>query len=123
MADDTSRTHGDAHRRHAHRQAAQEARQVCRGLGRDRARTRISVVDGRALTRLRIAFVLLAAALLAPLALLARSMELRFEAQRRLRHEIVAERIFDEMERELTALLATESARPTEAYNAASTRV
>jgi hypothetical protein len=80
-------------------------------------------VDGRALTRLRIAFVLLAAALLAPLALLARSMETRLEAQRRLRHEIVAERIFDEMERELTALLATESARPTDAYKASSTRV
>ena len=80
-------------------------------------------MDGRALIRLRIAFVLLAAALLAPLGLLARSMEARLEAQRRLRHEIVAERIFDEMERELTALLATESARPSDAYSAASTRV
>jgi hypothetical protein len=50
-------------------------------------------------------------------------MEARLEAQRRLRHEIVAERIFDEMERELTALLATESARPSDAYSASSTRV
>lgn len=80
-------------------------------------------MDRRALTRLRLAFVLLAAALLLPLALLARSMEARLEAQRRLRHEIVAERIFDEMERELTSLLEIESARPTEAYSAASTRV
>jgi hypothetical protein len=72
---------------------------------------------------LRIAFVLLAAALLLPLALLLRSVDSRLEAQRRLRHELVAERIFDEMEGELTALLAREDARPSDAYVGSSTRV
>jgi hypothetical protein len=72
---------------------------------------------------LRIAFVLLAATLLLPLALLLRSVDSRLEAQRRLRHELVAERIFDEMEGELTALLAREDARPSNAYVGSSTRV
>ena len=80
-------------------------------------------MDGRALTRLRIAFLLLGAALLLPLALLLRSVDSRLEAQRRLRHELVAERIFDEMEGELTALLAREDARPSAAYVDSSTRV
>jgi hypothetical protein len=80
-------------------------------------------VDGRALTRLRIAFLLLGAALLLPLALLLRSVDSRLEAQRRLRHELVAERIFDEMEGELSALLSREEARPSDAYVGASTRV
>ncbi|HEY2733385.1 MAG TPA: hypothetical protein VGI70_05345 [Polyangiales bacterium] len=74
------------------------------------------------LTRLRIAFVLLGAALLAPLFFLLRSMESRLETQRKLRHEIVAERIFDEMERELTSLLAREGERPSDAYDATETR-
>ena len=73
-------------------------------------------MDGRALTRLRVAFLLLGAALLLPLGLLLRSVDARLEAQRRLRHELVAERIFDEMERELTGLLQRESARPSAAY-------
>jgi hypothetical protein len=80
-------------------------------------------VDGRALTRLRIAFLLLGAALLLPLALLLRSVDSRLEAQRRLRHELVAERIFDEMEGELTALLSREEARPSDAYVGAGARV
>ncbi|HTU58807.1 MAG TPA: hypothetical protein VMF89_10245, partial [Polyangiales bacterium] len=80
-------------------------------------------MDGRALTRLRIAFLLLGAALLVPLALLLRSVDSRLEAQRRLRHELVAERIFDEMEGELTALLSREEARPSDAYVGAGTRV
>jgi colicin import membrane protein len=80
-------------------------------------------VDRRALTRLRIAFLLLGAALLVPLGWLLRSVDARLEAQRRLRHELVAERIFDEMEGELTALLAREDARPSAAYAATSTRV
>lgn len=71
------------------------------------------------LTRLRAGFLLLAAALL----FLLRSVEARLEALRRLRHEIVAERILDEMERELTELLAREGERPTSAYDATSTRV
>jgi hypothetical protein len=80
-------------------------------------------VDRRALIRLRIAFLLLAAALLVPLGLLVRSVDARLEAQRRLRHELVAERIFDEMERELTALLQHENARPSAAYADTGTRV
>ena len=68
------------------------------------------------LIRLRVGFVLLAAVLLVPLGLLVREAEARFDAQRRLRHEIVAERIFDEMERELTTLLEVENDRPSSAY-------
>jgi hypothetical protein len=67
--------------------------------------------------------LLLGAALLVPLGWLLRSVDARLEAQRRLRHELVAERIFDEMEGELTALLAREDARPSAAYAATSTRV
>jgi hypothetical protein len=78
---------------------------------------------GGTLTRLRIGFLLLGAALLVPLVLLLRSVESRLEAQRRLRHQIVAERIFDEMERELSALLAREGERPSRAYDATETRV
>jgi hypothetical protein len=80
-------------------------------------------VDKRALIRLRIAFLLLAAALLLPLGLLLRSVDQRLEAQRRMRHELVADRIFDEMEGELSALLQREDARPSAAYADADTRV
>lgn len=69
------------------------------------------------LTRLRLAFVGLGAVLLGPLGFLLDAVDERVEAQRRLRHEVVAERIFDELERELTALLAAESARPSSAYD------
>lgn len=69
------------------------------------------------LTRLRLAFVGLGVVLLAPLGFLLGAVDERIEAQRRLRHEVVAERIFDELERELTALLAAESARPSAAYD------
>jgi hypothetical protein len=75
-------------------------------------------VHGHALTRLRLGFVALGVALLVPLWLLLREAESRLEAQRRLRHQIVAERVFDEMERELTLLLASERARPSAAYDA-----
>lgn len=66
---------------------------------------------------------MLGAALLLPLFLLLREAEARFEFQRRLRHEIVAERVFDEMERELTALLEHERTRPSSAYDNPRTRV
>lgn len=75
------------------------------------------------LARLRIAFLLLGVALLAPLLFLVRAAEVRFETQRQLRHEMVAERIFDEMETELTALLERESQRPSSAYDVVHTRV
>jgi hypothetical protein len=79
-------------------------------------------VDGRTLTRMRLAFVALGVALLLPLALLVRSASARLEEQRKLKHEVVAERIFDEMERELVALLERERARSSEAYAATNTR-
>jgi len=79
-------------------------------------------VDGRTLTRMRLAFVALGVALLLPLALLVRSASARLEEQRKLKHEVVAERIFDEMERELVALLERERARSSDAYAATNTR-
>jgi hypothetical protein len=79
-------------------------------------------VDGRTLTQLRVAFVALCVALLLPLLLLVRAASARLEEQRRLKHEVVAERIFDEMERELAALLERERARPSGAYAATNTR-
>ena len=73
-----------------------------------------------ALNRLRLAFCGIGALLLGPLGLLAHSVNERLEAQRRLRHEVVADRIFDELERELTAMLTQEFARPSSVYDAAS---
>jgi hypothetical protein len=73
-------------------------------------------VHGRPLTRLRLWFVALGVLLLTPLGFLLDAVGERVEAQRRLRHEVVAERIFDELERELTALIDAESARPSAAY-------
>jgi hypothetical protein len=80
-------------------------------------------LDNTALTRLRIGFVLLGALLLLPLFFVLRTAESRLEQQRRLRHEIVAARIFDEMERELGALLESERSRRSGSYDAASTHV
>jgi hypothetical protein len=80
-------------------------------------------LDNAALKRLRLGFVLLGALLLLPLGFVLRAAEARLEAQRRLRHEIVAERIFDEMEHELGSLLANEQRRPSSAYDAENTRV
>jgi hypothetical protein len=67
--------------------------------------------------------VLLGALLLSPLLFVLRAAEDRLEEQRRLRHEIVAERIFDEMERELSTLLAAEAGRSSDAYDAKDTQV
>jgi hypothetical protein len=75
-----------------------------------------SVTRLRPLARLRLAFVLLAVLLLLPLALLLNAANERLEAQRLLRHQVVAERVFDELERELTLLLESESQRPSSAY-------
>ena len=77
----------------------------------------------QSLARLRAGFIGLGLLLLLPLAMLLGEAEARFEEQRRLRHEIVAERIFDEMERELTLLLENEGARPSSAYEATHTQV
>jgi len=66
--------------------------------------------------RIALVLALLALTLGAPVAwLVARSLEAeRF--QRDVRHETVANRIFDEMERALSELLLAEEARPFEAY-------
>ena len=69
------------------------------------------------LTRLRLGFAVLGALLLGPLGLLWSTANQRLETQRRLRHEVVGERIFDELERELTDLLDRESRRPSAAYD------
>ena len=79
-------------------------------------------MDGRTLTRLRLAFIALGVVLLLPLALLVRSASARLEEQRKLKHEVVAERVFDEMERELIALLERERSRSSDAYAATNTR-
>ena len=56
------------------------------------------------MTRLRVTFLALALLLLLPLGLLVGRALVSLANERELRHQIVAERIFDEMERELTAL-------------------
>lgn len=65
-----------------------------------------------AIVKLRLAFVSLGVLLLVPFVWLVQSLDERVEAQRQLRHQVVAERIFDELERELTRVLAEQSARP-----------
>jgi hypothetical protein len=62
--------------------------------------------------RFRLLFVIVAAALLAPAALLARRALESVEIERAARHQTVAERVFDEMERALSGFLATEEQRP-----------
>ncbi|MCP4663091.1 MAG: hypothetical protein GY856_47475, partial [bacterium] len=62
--------------------------------------------------RIRIVFLLLATVLLVPLALVVRKALVSVEAERAMQHRTVADRIIDEMERELTALLRREEDRP-----------
>jgi hypothetical protein len=65
-----------------------------------------------ALTRLRLSFLALGVLVLGPLCWVLASVEARLDAQRRLRHEVVADRIFDELERELTSVLAKSAQQP-----------
>jgi len=65
---------------------------------------------------LRRRFVLVAVGVLVPVALLVWRALGSVAVERRTRHEVVAERLFDEMERALSGLLAREEARPVEAY-------
>src|SRR5512138_153681 len=69
------------------------------------------------LSLLRLTFVGLGALLLAPLGVLKHAVDMRIARQTKLRHEVVAERIFDEFERELTRVIERESARPSSAYD------
>ena len=66
--------------------------------------------------RVRIVFVALATVLLVPLALLIQRALSSERAERERNHETVAERIFDELERELTLVLRREEERPFEHY-------
>lgn len=75
------------------------------------------------LARVRLAFASLLFMLLAGVLMLLHSALDRLEQERRLRHEVVAERVFDELERELNAHLERESARPSSAYDAPTSQV
>jgi signal transduction histidine kinase len=68
--------------------------------------------------RLRLVLVLLAIALVVPSALLVNRALRGAEAESAARHQAVAERLFDEMERTLTDLVTREEARPVEAWRA-----
>jgi hypothetical protein len=72
------------------------------------------------LRRVRIAFAACTSLLLLGTWALLNSALQRLEHERRLRHEVVAERVFDELERELSAYLERESARPSAVYEASS---
>jgi signal transduction histidine kinase len=62
--------------------------------------------------RFRLLFLVVAFALLVPAALLARRALRSVEIERDARHQTVAERLFDEMERALSDFLAAEEQRP-----------
>ena len=66
--------------------------------------------------RLRIVFIALGVVLLVPLALLIHRAFTSVRAEHERSHEAVAERIFDELERELTLFLRREEERPFEQY-------
>jgi signal transduction histidine kinase len=68
---------------------------------------------------LRIAFVLLALALAVPLGLLVSRALSSVALERATQHRVVAERVFDEMERALSRFLEREEERPFEEYRAA----
>ena len=70
------------------------------------------------LTRLRAGFLLLAVTLLAPTALLVQRALAGVATEREARQRAVAERIFDEMERALSELVAREEARSVDAWRA-----
>jgi signal transduction histidine kinase len=83
----------------------------------------LSGASGKSAPRLGLAFAAVGVTLLLAVAALVHSAVQRLERQRDLRHRMVAERIFDEVERELSSLLQHESERPSGAYDAASTQV
>jgi len=69
------------------------------------------------MTRFRVAVALLAIALLVPTGFLVRRALAGVAAEEEARQRAVAERVFDEMERELTDLIAREDARPFAEYS------
>jgi signal transduction histidine kinase len=66
--------------------------------------------------RLRLVFALLAVALAVPTGLLVRRALESVEVEQQVRQRTLAERVFDEMERSLSAFLAAEEERPFEQY-------
>ena len=66
--------------------------------------------------RFRVLFVVFALALLAPLAVLIQRARHSAALERQMRHQAVAERVFDEMERGLSRLLEGEEGRPFDQY-------
>src|SRR5206468_577289 len=103
----------DAHGRHARREAAQEARRRGRRADPDRARGGLPVLG---MTRIRIALALVSLAVLGLVGLLAWRANQGLAAERAVRHEAVAERAFEEIERALSEFLAREEGRPFEHY-------
>jgi signal transduction histidine kinase len=75
----------------------------------------------KGLWHLRAAFATLAIAIVLTVVGLLQSAETRFEAQRLYRHRVVADRVFDEAEREISALLQHEATRPSAAYDSIDT--
>ena len=69
------------------------------------------------LARLRWAFLALGAALLIAVGLPLHSALSRLDEQRLIRHRMVAERVFDEAEREVSSVLQLEAKRPSDAYD------
>lgn len=78
-------------------------------------------VAGAPLAKLRWGFIALGVALLLTVSGLMRSAISRLDEQRQLRHQMVAERVFDEAEREIGSLLRHEAQRPSSAYDASDT--
>jgi signal transduction histidine kinase len=68
--------------------------------------------------RFRLLFVAFSAAILVLVALLVHRALQSVEIERQMRHQAIAERVFDEMERALSRLLEEEEARPFEGYGA-----
>lgn len=76
---------------------------------------------GSELAHLRWSFIALGVLLLLAVGGLMSSALARLEEQRALRHRMVAERVFDEAEREIGSLLQHEAQRPSAAYDARNT--
>src|SRR5262249_41159019 len=104
------RAHPHADGRRAPRAAAPQARR--RRAVPDWAGARRGLAPGRLMRRLRLVFAAVCAVLLVGLGLLVRRAVESVALERELRHRVVADRVFDEMERALSEFLAREEERP-----------
>jgi signal transduction histidine kinase len=73
------------------------------------------------LARVSLAFAALGLVLVSCVVALLAGAIARLEEQRALRHRMVAERVFDEVEREIGSVLQHEATRPSEAYDSVAT--